>query len=140
MSKVKLAGLDIAISDLGKTVRIAKEDCLDKTNKNTNIRIDIMDKDGNIVNGMSNENLIRGLIICSNYYLSDSIVSDEIKKYRSQLEKWVRDGVVANIDKLNSKLIRIALCIDGKNKYNYYGNTLMEAIAVTEELKIKHLI
>ena len=101
MSKVKLAGIDRIVKNLNKTVIISKEE--DNRDKHFNIQVGILDAQGNIVNGITCENIIRGLIICSNYYLTSEEISEEVKNYKSKLEKLVRHGVVVKIQKFHNE-------------------------------------
>jgi len=133
MSKVKLAGLDIAVYNFGKTIKIQKEDSGDKNSKN--IQINIIDAQGNIVNGMTCENLVHGLIVCSNYYLPTSMQPDDNKNYKCKLEKMIKKGVVVNIKKFQNDGIHLAINLQGKDKYNFYGKNIIELINQAEELK-----
>lgn len=141
MSKVKLAGLDMAVRDLGNRIKISKEESFNKKCKSPNIRIDIKDKDGKVVNGITNENLIEGLIICSNYYLPDNAELDIIKGYKTKLEKCIKQGAVVEVE-MSPKLVRLSINVKGMKKYNYYGNSIIDTIKLAETLiyNVKSLV
>jgi len=138
MSKVNLAGLDIVIRDFGKTIKISKEDFTSKfVDKKAYIKIEILDEEGKVINGMSSENLIRGLIVCSNYFLPESEPAEEVKKYKCCLDKCIKRGAVITIEMFDeeNKQMHLAISINGHNKFNFYGLTLMEILKNVEEFK-----
>ena len=133
MSKVKLAGIDRIVKNLNKTVIISKDE--ENKDKRFNIQVGILDVQGNIVNGITCENAIRGLIICSNYYLTSEEISEEVKNYKSKLEKLIRHGAMVKIKKFHNDGIHLALNLDGKDKYNFYGKNVIELIKKAEEYR-----
>lgn len=140
MKKVSLEGLDIAIKQLNKTLLITRTDDFTKKyiNKDAEINIEIL-KDGRVVNGTTTENLIRGLIVCSNYYLPYNAEQEKIKKARTQLENLVREGAVAKIKMFNTNLMQLEINVKGEDKYNYYGNGLTDLIKFVEEMNFVNL-
>jgi len=135
MSKVKLSGLDIAVKELDNTIKIKKEDS--SNGKEDNIRIDIINKEGNIIDGLSTENLIKGLIVCSNTFLPENEPLENVKKYKCRLEKLIKKGAIVKVDMLSKEhdIMRLTIHIKGRDKYNFYSPTLMEAVKFTEEYK-----
>ena len=131
MSKVNLFGLDIAIKDLNNTIKISKEDV--ENSKDVNIRIDIINKEGNVVNGISTENLIQGLIVCSNAYLPGNQPVEDVKKYKCKLGKIIKKGAIIKISNFKDKDIRLLVSIREEVRFNFYGKNIIELIKNAEE-------
>lgn len=136
MKKVNLEGLNIAIKELNKTILISRSDDFTKKyiNKDADIIIEIL-KDGRVVNGTSTENLVRGLIVCSNYYLPDNAEQEIVKKYKTRLEKLVRKGMTIEIKKMNTSndLIQLIVYANGVGNHNFYAHKMLEVLKLVED-------
>jgi len=133
MKKVRLEGLDIVLNEGNKQILIYKDEFSKQfIDPKVDIRIEII-SDGKSENGLTTGNLVQGLIVCSNYYLQDGEYPEDDKKYKTKLEKLIKNGVKAKITKLkDSDLIKFSLIINGKDKYNTYGKTFIETMKMIE--------
>ena len=104
MSKVKLSGLDIVVKNFCKTIKVSKEDKDSEFYISGNIKIEIANENGEIDNGISCNNLIRGLMVCSNYYQPDLMCVEDVKNYKCKLEKLIQKGAIVNISKLSENI------------------------------------
>lgn len=135
MSKIKLHGLNVIVRDQDKTIRIAKEESC------SGINIDILDKDNHIVNGVMSDNLITGLIICSNYYLWNLEEQETAKKYRTKLEKLIRKGAQLKIQNMDStkEYVELIINVEGKDTYHFYGKDVADSVLLAES-DCRHII
>lgn len=138
MSKLKLSGLDIAIKEKNNTIRISPANDFSKKfiNAQADIGIEILE-DGRVVNGTDTENLVKGLIVCSNYYLPELSELELIRKGKTKLEKAVRKGAIVEIKKFteDQSLIQLNININGENKYNFYSKRVVDVLRMTQEHK-----
>lgn len=131
MRKIKLKGLERAVKELNKTILIRKDDfSKEHIDKDLDLRIDLI-KDDEVVNGVTTDNLIKGLIVCSNYYLPLMEIED-IKKAKTKLEKAVKRGAVIVVEKFTEESMHMVVRIDGKNKYNFYGPSFSDIFKLVE--------
>lgn len=137
MKKLKFEGIEYAIKKLNQKINISIDDFSKQfIDKKADIRIEILE-DGKVVNGITTQNLIRGLIVCSNHYLPESVDLEDIRDVKTKFEKTIRKGVVAKIEKVNNKdsLIRLIIEIKGKDKYTYYSENFINLLHMVEETK-----
>lgn len=140
MKNIKLEGLDNIIKEKNNTIQISPADEFSKRfiSKKADIRIEILE-DGEVVNGTTTNNLIRGLIVCSNHYLPDTAEIEEMYEIKTKLERAVRKGAEVTIKRFGkaNDRIHLAVNIKGENKYNFYLDTLAEILEMVEETNKK---
>jgi len=136
MSKVSLVGLDVAVKLLNNTIKIKSEESQYNNKKTNDIKIEICNKDERVIDSLTTSNLVNGLIVCSNYFLSESMEQDAIKNYKTKLEKSIKNGATVKIDMFKKDMVRLAVNVDGRDKFNFYGKKVIELIESAESLKI----
>ena len=133
MSKVQLSGLDVVVKNFGKTIKVHKDDNNTEFHISGNIKIEIVNANGEIDNGISCDNLICGLIVCSNYYQFDLMNVEDVKNYKCKLEKLIKKGSAINISKFSENMLKLTIFNNGKERYNYYAPRVIETIKMSEE-------
>lgn len=133
MSRIKLAGIEIAVKNLNKTILISKDELSKKLmNKNADLKIEVL-KNDMVVNGTTAENLIEGLMVCSNYYLPALELEEKVKKPRIKLEKLIRKGAEVKIEKFCEDSIKLIVIVNGKSKYHFYAKKITDLLKMVEE-------
>ncbi len=129
MSKIKLNGLTNIVRNQDKTIRVALEESCKEIN------IDILDKENHIVNGVMTDNLIVGLVICSNYYLSENEEQEPIKKCRTKLDKLIRKGAKLKIKTMDGakEYIELIVNVEGKDTYHFYGKDVADSVRMAAQ-------
>lgn len=138
MKHIRLDALDFLVKEKNNIIKIKQEDefLMQFTNKDADIRIEIIE-DGEVVEGMSTRNLIKGLIVCSNHYLPDTAELEDMREIKTKLEKAVRKGANVTIKNFGKDKIQLILNVKGEDKYHFYLDTIAEVIDLVEETNKK---
>ena len=138
-SKLKLSGLDIAIKERNNTIQITPADDFFKKfiNSKSDISIESLE-DGEVVNGTMTDNLMKVLIVCSNYYLPESVEQEDICNIKTKLEKLIRKGLIVKIKKFteDASLIQLVVNVNGEDKYYFYASNVVDVLRMTQEHKM----
>lgn len=133
MRKFKLKGIERAVKELNNTILITRDDfSKEYIDKNADIKIQML-KDSKAIDSITTDNLIKGLIVCSNYYLPAIELEENLKTVKTKLEKLIRKGAAVKIVKFQEDSMRLIIKVNGDNKYNFYGSTFNQILEMVED-------